>query len=233
MKFIDVAKDILHIGKSTYYQWKRENRPIIFLLEKYFSQDELEEFLSTGKVSKLENYKIVDILFKRYFDFIGNTICSPSGINSAYFFFDFLTYFSQNEDEYQSAYTVSGIDLNDFKAYLMLYIKISRYEPSKSFLNKFIILDETVIRAIISLAKDSFLDIHKMKYIKKECFIHYIIYFAFKNNFKLEDLQQLFSESLKKSQSQDVEWDSYGQIFDLSINELEEIEKVLISKLER
>lgn len=35
-------------------KWKKEQRPIIALLEKYFSKEDLEEFLKTGKIQKLE-----------------------------------------------------------------------------------------------------------------------------------------------------------------------------------
>lgn len=37
--------------------WKKENRPIIKLLEKYFSEEELEEFLKSEKILKLELIK--------------------------------------------------------------------------------------------------------------------------------------------------------------------------------
>lgn len=45
---------LLDVSRNTYYVHKRENRPIVALLEKYFASEELEEFLETGKISKLE-----------------------------------------------------------------------------------------------------------------------------------------------------------------------------------
>lgn len=42
-------------SENTYYDWKKQNRPIIVFLEKYFSEEDLKEFLATGKISKLEN----------------------------------------------------------------------------------------------------------------------------------------------------------------------------------
>lgn len=39
----------------TISNWKVEKRPIITLLEKYFTKEDLEEFLETGKISRLEN----------------------------------------------------------------------------------------------------------------------------------------------------------------------------------
>ena len=41
--------------EKSYYRWKKENRPIIAFLERYFTKEDLEEFLKTGIVSKLEN----------------------------------------------------------------------------------------------------------------------------------------------------------------------------------
>lgn len=52
----EVITKFLSFGsQNTYYQWKKQNRPIIKFFEKYFSKEELEEFLSTGKINKLEN----------------------------------------------------------------------------------------------------------------------------------------------------------------------------------
>lgn len=45
---------ILDISKPSYYVWKREGRPIFELLEKYFCNSELEEFLKTGGIEKME-----------------------------------------------------------------------------------------------------------------------------------------------------------------------------------
>ncbi len=47
-------KAILSISDKTYYNWKKEKRPIISFLEKYFTEEDLEEFLNTGKLEKLE-----------------------------------------------------------------------------------------------------------------------------------------------------------------------------------
>jgi len=46
-------KKILDISDKTYYNWK--DRPIITLLEKYFTESDLEEFLQTNSISRLES----------------------------------------------------------------------------------------------------------------------------------------------------------------------------------
>lgn len=56
--------------------WKKENRPIIKLLEKYFSEEELEEFLKSEKILKLE-------LIKDYSINELNRLLSPSQIDQS------------------------------------------------------------------------------------------------------------------------------------------------------
>ena len=48
-----IAK-ILDVTLKSVYNYKKEKRPIISLLEKYFTEADLEEFLKTGVVSKYE-----------------------------------------------------------------------------------------------------------------------------------------------------------------------------------
>jgi hypothetical protein len=45
--------ELLKISDVSYYRWKKE-RKIFELLEKYFSDNDLKEFLSTGKITRLE-----------------------------------------------------------------------------------------------------------------------------------------------------------------------------------
>ena len=45
--------EILGISTASYYRWK-EDRKIIKMLEKYFKEEDLQEFLETGQMSKLE-----------------------------------------------------------------------------------------------------------------------------------------------------------------------------------
>lgn len=55
MTFKETMATLFSTAEGTYYKWKKEDRPIIKLLDKYFSKEELEEFLRTGKINKLEN----------------------------------------------------------------------------------------------------------------------------------------------------------------------------------
>jgi len=57
MRIEQLMSKLFGFSTQTYFNWKKDSmskRPIITLLEKYFSKEELEEFLETGKISKLE-----------------------------------------------------------------------------------------------------------------------------------------------------------------------------------
>jgi len=58
---------ILGVSKNSYWNYKKQGRPIIFLLEKYFTKEELQEFLQTDKIKKLEN--VDDILMENGLSF--------------------------------------------------------------------------------------------------------------------------------------------------------------------
>jgi hypothetical protein len=52
-----IIESLFGFNNSTFYRWKSQNRLIIVLLEKYFTQEELEEFLETGVIQKQELIK--------------------------------------------------------------------------------------------------------------------------------------------------------------------------------
>lgn len=52
--------ELIGNNDKTIYRWKKEGRPIISLLEKYFTKEDLEEFLETGKIQKLDNLKLLN-----------------------------------------------------------------------------------------------------------------------------------------------------------------------------
>ena len=54
MKKDELYSTVLGCSVSGYYKWKKQNRFIISLLEKYFTKHDLEEFLEKGKISKFE-----------------------------------------------------------------------------------------------------------------------------------------------------------------------------------
>jgi len=67
----DSIKQILDIADRTLYNWRKEKKPIVLLLEKYFTKEDLEEFLKTGEIRRFENYDAsrADPLFIEYIRF--------------------------------------------------------------------------------------------------------------------------------------------------------------------
>lgn len=61
MTFKETMANLFSASEGAYYKWKRENRPIIQLIDRYFSKDDIQEFLETGKIRKLEVIKGFEI----------------------------------------------------------------------------------------------------------------------------------------------------------------------------
>lgn len=61
---------ILEMTSQGVGKWRKENRPIINLLEKYFTKEELEEFLKTEKINKLERLDELLEIEKKYNEII-------------------------------------------------------------------------------------------------------------------------------------------------------------------
>lgn len=51
-------------SRATFFKWKREGRGIIKLMEKYFDQEMIHEFNTTGKIERLEHIKKKDNALK-------------------------------------------------------------------------------------------------------------------------------------------------------------------------
>lgn len=54
-----VISKIFDFSKPTYFRWKKEQRPIILLLEKYFTKENLQEFLESGSIKKFDQTQII------------------------------------------------------------------------------------------------------------------------------------------------------------------------------
>lgn len=90
MKKEEIFSEILDCSVSGFYKWKQQNRPIIILLEKYFSNDDLIEFLQTGKISNfeiLEEFKM--LLQGSKFDYLSFVTKYLKHSNEFDFFTDF------------------------------------------------------------------------------------------------------------------------------------------------
>lgn len=62
MKIEILMSKLFGYSSQTYFNWKKDekNRPVISLLSKYFTKKDLEEFLESGKIQKMENIQHLD-----------------------------------------------------------------------------------------------------------------------------------------------------------------------------
>ena len=57
-----IVSRLLDISERSYYTFKKQGRPVIRLLETYFSKSDLEEWIEYGKISKLDILKDFEII---------------------------------------------------------------------------------------------------------------------------------------------------------------------------
>ncbi len=97
---------ILGNSRKTIYRWKEEQRPIINLLEKYFTQEDLQEFLETSKISKYdqlleyENFKNINRI--KYISYFLNQSATSWDKFSTDFYFGLLAYIRLTGNEFDS-----------------------------------------------------------------------------------------------------------------------------------
>lgn len=141
---INTIAAILGIHRNSYFNYKKQGRPIIFLLEKYFSKIELEEFLQTGQINKFEKLEdfntYIERIYYRWFQKHRNLAFRE--------ILDFyLAQFGQN-------YIVE-----DKEGYLLDECVVAKYQNIESSLN--------MIELLVSYIIDAEFDEHIAKIIEK------------------------------------------------------------------
>lgn len=66
-----VVENLFFFTRQTWSKWKKENRPIVNLIEIYFTNDDLKEFLETGKIQKQDRLKELLEIEKKYYQIAG------------------------------------------------------------------------------------------------------------------------------------------------------------------
>lgn len=71
----ELMSELFGFSAPTYFRWKKENRPIIRLIDKYFSDVDLINFLCNESIPKMERFNLIEKernqLFE-IFDFFDN-----------------------------------------------------------------------------------------------------------------------------------------------------------------
>lgn len=66
----EIMAKLFDFNATTYYAWKKQNRPIINLIDRYFTKEDLQEFIDKGSIDALDsfnqnkNIQDIDILNK-------------------------------------------------------------------------------------------------------------------------------------------------------------------------
>lgn len=62
----EIYSKILDISEKSYYRWKaKDHKTLVLLIEKYFTDKELEEFLNTGRIKRFEAKQNNDYLLNK------------------------------------------------------------------------------------------------------------------------------------------------------------------------
>lgn len=113
--------ELIGNNDKTIYRWKKEGRPIVSLIEKYFSKEDLEEFLETGKVRKYDSIdttisiSIISFLQKL------NVLYHEDG--NPQLFYRFIVYYIQYEESFNSDGTWQGLNgIEEFQDIFYQYL---------------------------------------------------------------------------------------------------------------
>lgn len=195
MKKDELFSKLFEFSIPSYYNWKKENRPVIKLLEKYFSNDELEEFLEKEKIQKFDLFnkyiKEKNMKVDKYLDYFDNNYKS------------FLDY----NDEIINIYMESFVEYNSKESFFIQFhtnvLKINdEYIQKKlSFLlkdmieNEIIKILEEIVDMLVSsdfkiLVEKSWYESNKRR---DEATIQYIIFniYKYKKDLSKKEKQKL------------------------------------------
>lgn len=99
--FKQLACEILDISTRSYSNFSKQKRLIIHLLEKYFTKEDLQEFIEFSKINKFENNNSIQEYFietnkNRYIQSFNFSYLKSIDIRERYFILDFYFYFLSN-----------------------------------------------------------------------------------------------------------------------------------------
>jgi hypothetical protein len=212
-----LEKEILGLFKysrGTYYSWKKEKRPVISLIEKYFTEKDLQEFINTGIVSKLEvnsNHGIKLSLVNEYLSFVKpiinfvedeiKEITEQSKDNLLFIYFDFIN-FVKSYDQEELLCLIDDLDSREIalKELLMLYLKKYPQNYSPFVIHHIGNFNLIIASYIIEVLVKSFSDFYKHAgYLDyKSVYIHLIFDKFYKKEISIEELKKLYSQNKER-----------------------------------
>lgn len=116
-----LISNLLGISEKSFYRWK-ENRAIFKLLETYFSDDDIKEFLNTNKIEKFEEIKNLILIHKEAIN-IYTTYCNKLNLKSLNLFLSIVKKSNEEEKDLSNYFIdyILAIDSadNEHKKYLL------------------------------------------------------------------------------------------------------------------
>lgn len=91
--FKKIACDILGITQRSYSNYSTQNRPIIKLLEKYFSKDDLKEFLENKRINRLETLHYFEKRVNEHYEYFMDELEQTLSFEGMYFYYKFFEKF--------------------------------------------------------------------------------------------------------------------------------------------
>ncbi|ARU47245.1 hypothetical protein [Sulfurospirillum diekertiae] len=131
----EVMAKLFDFNATTYYAWKKQNRPIITLLDQYFSKEDIEEFLEFGSIEKFGFLEFIDYTYKEaafvsilsalanlghvfhsniddYIDYLAYALSYDSGyVQSLETRQEFLAIFIYAYDSYKGYFTIDDLGM--------------------------------------------------------------------------------------------------------------------------
>lgn len=192
MKKDELFSKLFEFSIPSYYNWKKENRPIIKLLEKYFSNEDLEEFLEKDKIHKFD-------LFDKYMEE------KKKKINLYIEFISTINYDSIDQDEIESFLKIlNNYNINEsfFKNYLHEINNVKRlfeYMIEKNMVTLFEeivnILISTDFKIIVEMTWDSINNEERNNAVRQ--YIKFNI-FKYKKDLSYIEQDNIFMEIMEK-----------------------------------
>lgn len=99
MKTDEIYIELFSYSRPTYYKWKRENNKALKLIQKYFTDKEIIEFIKTGEVSAQELNPSQDSIMNEHliFHIVKRISTGPTDFEHNYK--KELVYFGQERDD--------------------------------------------------------------------------------------------------------------------------------------
>lgn len=121
------------VGNSerTIFTWKKENRLIIKLIEKYFTKEDLVQFIHTGNISR---YDLINVYSQKQFDeyfFFIEKLADTLEEEGIFLYFNFLDKFGQNIFDDLLHYSSNKSNMIDTKVNILLLRYLNKYYASE------------------------------------------------------------------------------------------------------